>query len=90
MMMTIISRKMTGRCWGQKVPFKVVRTFVNDHGVRSGEFEADFWCGPTEPGERGQYERIRWIESASYGGVARRSTTSSFETELTKALGGRA
>lgn len=78
--MNIVSRKMTGRGWGDKKPFAIIRRF-KENDKAAVECEADFWCGPCEAGERGQYERVRWIETAPYAGGS-----CSFDSQLRAAL----
>lgn len=91
--MNIISRKMTGRQWGDKKPFAIIRKFRTDDGVKAVECEADFWEGPTEVGGECGYERIRWIEVAGHHRTFpephfawRKPSTCSFEKQLANSL----
>lgn len=81
--MTVLSDKLTGRGWGDKLPFRVISSREDESGRKLVTYEADLWEGPTKPGQKGQYRRIR-TEVSNLTGI---SPSCSFYSELKKALG---
>ena len=43
-----------------KQPFAIIEKHREGGKVIAVTYEADFWEGPTEPGEKGRYRRLRF------------------------------
>jgi hypothetical protein len=54
----IVKRTETGRGFGDKREFAVVRKF-KENDIAMIEYEFDAWEGPVEAGQKGQYHRCR-------------------------------
>lgn len=54
----IVKRTESGRGFGNKREFAIVRKF-KENGIAFIEYEFDAWEGPIEAGQKGQYIRCR-------------------------------